>query len=114
MLLNNASKEKSHHKLDSVGDNQTSRELTQQRKLDGLMKLVKEKNQQIESLKNEMTELKCSNKSTANHSILMPDLNSSYTHSSSKYNEKSVRNMTELLEKELEIYHSLNANHEKK
>ena len=114
VLLNTVSKEKQHLKLESAGDTQTSREITQQRKLDGLLKLVKEKNQQIESLKNEMTELKCNNKSTVNHSILMSDLNTSYTHSSSKCNEKSVKNITELLERELEIYHSLNGSHEKK
>ena len=89
-----------------------------QRKIEGLLKLIQEKNQHIESLKGELSELK-SRGAMANSTS---DLNSSFTNSlgpsASLVNGKSgqlhfqpqsAKILMESLEKEIQIYKNLNS-----
>ena len=84
------------------------------RKMDGLLKLVLEKNQQIESLKNEINESK--NKSQTNTNSF-PDLNTnlntlqSWSGELKTYDsQQSIKNFVDFLDKESQIYQKINMN----
>jgi uncharacterized protein YoxC len=97
---------KSNDHLDEI-----NREETRRRKMQGLLKTVQEKNQQIEALKTEIADLK--SKQNLNGSI--SDLNSSSSNSLTNNisqpsaDSKSVKVLLELLEKEVEIFQKLNS-----
>ena len=99
-----------------------SKDERKQRKIEGLLKLIYEKNQQIEALKTELNEYK----SKANASSSMSDdLNSSFLNSSNSNGQRkkppppptttvtsgqqSVKILVDSLEKEIEIYQKLNS-----
>ena len=96
-----------------------NRDELRQRKIDGLLKLIQEKNSQIESLKNELNEYKQSQKQQNGSSS---DLNSSYSGSSSinnnnkapfsMSNSQSVKLLMQSLDREAEIYQKLNKNND--
>ena len=99
------------------------RDLVRKRKMDGLLKLIQEKNQQIDSLRVEVNELRSSR---GGNSGSMSDLNSSFTNSLSNQNNGTqnhksgssssstssfhVKLALESLEKEIQIYQKLNSN----
>ncbi len=96
-----------------VNDMLSCRDDVRRRKMQGLLKSIHEKNQQIEILKNEITDLK----SKTNLHGSTSDLNSSSCNSISNSNNNnnnqySVKNLIELLEKEIEIYKKLNLKNE--
>ena len=118
--LNNNINSNSMHHL----ENQNTRENLRQRKIVGLLKLIQEKNSQIESLKYELNKMKeTSNTPNALISSSTSDLNTSFTNSSSsklgssytRNNESnSLRILMDSLEKEIQIYQNLNSNNNKK
>lgn len=99
------------------------RDLVRKRKMDGLLKLIQEKNQQIDSLRVEVNELRSSRGANSGS---MSDLNSSFTNSLSNQNNGTqhhkngssssstssfhVKMVLESLEKEIQIYQKLNSN----
>ena len=93
---------------------ETNRDEIRRRKMQGLLKTVQEKNQQIETLKTEISELKI--KPNLNGSL--SDLNSSSSNSinnnigqqPSANDFKSIKILLEFLEKEAEIFQKLNSN----
>ena len=93
-----------------VNDMLNSRDDVRRRKMQGLLKSIHEKNQQIETLKNEINDLKMKTNLHGSTS----DLNSSSCNSISNNNsnQTSVKNLLEFLEKEIEIYKKLNSKNE--
>ncbi len=77
----------------------------QRRKIDGLMKLIQEKNQSIDSLKFELSELKQTQRET-----ISEDLSPSFANLFSS--SEQIRITVEYLEKEVDIYKSLNCKRE--
>ena len=106
-------------------ENQNTRENLRQRKIVGLLKLIQEKNSQIESLKYELNKMKETSNTPppALISSSTSDLNTSFTNSSSsklgssytRSNESnSLRILMDSLEKEIQIYQNLNSNNNNK
>jgi hypothetical protein len=110
--LDQASSEQLETELSSSMSD-SDKEQLKQRKIEGLLKLIYEKNQQIDALKAEMNELKAA-KTNATGSM-SDDLNSSFTNisNSNKQQVKEPQNcakfLIESLEKEIEIYQKLNS-----
>ncbi len=107
------------------GMSDLDKEQLKQRKIEGLLKLIYDKNQQIDALRSEMNELKTVGKTSSSSSgggSMSDDLNSSFTNSSNSNKQQNVKQqpqsasspqgcakfMIESLEKEIEIYQKLN------
>ena len=82
-----------------------SRESLKQRKIEGLLRLVQEKNQQIDELKNELNDLK--NKSQMSDEN---ELNALRNGQQSASTPKRLQQIVESLEEELNLYKKLNKN----
>ena len=82
------------------------------RKMQGLLKSIHEKNQQIEILKNEITDLKSKTNLHGSTSDLNSSSCNSISNSNNNNNQYSVKNLLELLEKEIEIFKKLNLKNE--
>lgn len=89
---------KSLNSTDEINQNRID---VQRRKIDGLMKLIQEKNQSIDSLKFELTELKQTQKEA-----ILGDLSPSF--SNLYCNNEQIKITVEFLEKEIQIYKDLN------
>lgn len=97
----------------SSSTSNADRDDIRKRKIQGLLKVIQEKNQQIDSLKSELTEMRLFNSAKTGS---MSDLNSSSSNSINNLNttnhpssNKAVKHVLELLDKELEIYQKLNS-----
>ena len=83
--------------------------------MQGLLKTIQEKNQQIEALKTEIVDLKIKPSLNLNLNESISDLNSSSSNSISNNisqpsnDSKSVKVLLEFLEKEYEIFQKLNS-----